>query len=77
MSAENSEDAVTDTSNLYYVHHSDKPGHLFIPEKLNDLNYPMWSKSMTHAIFQIQKVIATITQGTMFVSPYYIKIKSL
>jgi len=32
---------------------------------------------MTHAIFQIQKVIVIITQGTMFVSSYYIQIKSL
>jgi len=32
---------------------------------------------MTHASFHIQKVIATINQGMMFVSSYYIQIESL
>jgi len=35
-----------------------------------------FSQKNTLAVFHIQKVIATITQGTMFVV-YYIKIKSL
>jgi len=34
-------------------------------------------EQMNDSIFQIQKVIAIIIQGTMFVSSYYIKIKSL
>jgi len=77
MSAENSKDALMDISNSYYVHHSDQPGHLLVPNKLNDSNYRTWSKSMTHAIFLIKKAIVTITQGTMSVLSYYIKIKSL
>ena len=39
-----------DPSNLYFVHHSDHPGHMLIPKKLNGTNYPSWSKSMIHAL---------------------------
>ena len=61
MSVENSKDVITNTSNPYYVHHSDQLRQLLVLEKLNGSNYPTWSKSMTHAIFQIQKDIVTIT----------------
>jgi len=49
MYAENSKDAITDTSNSYYVHHLDQSEHLPVLEKLNGSNYPTWRKSMTHA----------------------------
>ena len=145
--------SLTDLSHPYYVHHSDQPGHMLVPTKLNGSNYQSWKKSMTHAliakkklgfvddtipmpsqakkplefdlwnqcnsmilswlthsvepdiaagmvhaktarqvwedlrnqfsqknaaaIYQIQKSIATITQGTMSIASYYIKIKAL
>jgi len=56
MSSENSKHTVTDTSNLYYIHHSDQPGHLLVPKKLNGSNYPTWSKSMTHAFIAKNKI---------------------
>ncbi|KAL5763422.1 hypothetical protein ACOSP7_019686 [Xanthoceras sorbifolium] len=142
-----------DPSNPYFVHHSDQPGHMLVPTKLNGANYPSWSKSMilaltaknkigfidgsieppsetehpteyalwnqcnsmiiswlTHsvepdlakgvvhakmarqvwedfkdqfsqknaaAIYQIQKSLATLSQGTMTISVYFTKLKSL
>nr|CAD1830596.1 unnamed protein product [Ananas comosus var. bracteatus] len=142
-----------DPSHPYYVHHSDQPGHMLVPVKLNGANYQSWSKAMIHAltaknklgfidgsleapsqkekptefalwnqcnslilswlthsvetdmaegvihaktayqvwsdlkdqfsqknapaIFQIQKSIATISQGSMSVASYYIKLKAL
>ncbi|KAH0987381.1 hypothetical protein GBA52_014558, partial [Prunus armeniaca] len=30
----------TDTSNPYYVHSSDHPGHMLVPTKLNGAKYP-------------------------------------
>ncbi|KAL3513054.1 hypothetical protein ACH5RR_025771 [Cinchona calisaya] len=140
-------------SHPYYVHHSDQPGHMLVPIKLNGANYQSWSKAMIHAltaknklgfidgslqaqsqeekptefalwnqcnslilswlthsvetdmaegvihaktayqvwsdfkdqfsqknapaIFQIQKSIATISQGSMSVASYYTKLKAL
>ncbi|KAK3027168.1 hypothetical protein RJ639_042434 [Escallonia herrerae] len=45
-----------DPSNPHFVHHSDHPGHLFIPIKLNGANYPSWSKSMIHAVTAKNKI---------------------
>ncbi|KAL8110493.1 hypothetical protein AgCh_026274 [Apium graveolens] len=45
-----------DTSNPYFVHHSDQPGHMLVPIKLDDPNYPSWSKSMVHALTAKNKV---------------------
>ena len=48
MYVKNSINIVTDTSNPYYVYHSDQPKHLFVPEKLNGSNYPTWLKLSRH-----------------------------
>ncbi|XP_068503970.1 uncharacterized protein [Phaseolus vulgaris] len=145
--------AAMDPTNLYYVHHSDQPGHMLVSTKLNDANYQSWKTTMVHAltakkklgfvdgtiempsqekdpsqfelwnqcnsmilswlshsieaeitagvihgktarqvwedlrdqfaqknapaIFQIQKAITTMSQGTMTVASYYIKLKAL
>ncbi|KAM1434699.1 hypothetical protein ACFX2I_042754 [Malus domestica] len=45
-----------DSSNPFYVHHSDSPGHMLVPEKLNGSNYPSWSKSMIHALTAKNKI---------------------
>lgn len=45
-----------DSSNPYYVHHSDHPGHMLVPTKLNSANYPSWSKSMVHALTAKKKI---------------------
>jgi len=52
----NSKDAIMDTSNSYYIHHSDQLENLLVPKKLNDSNYPTWSKSITHALIAKNKV---------------------
>ncbi|XP_073119563.1 uncharacterized protein [Henckelia pumila] len=45
-----------DLSNPYLVHHSDQPGHILVPTKLNGSNYPSWSKSMIHALTTKNKI---------------------
>ncbi|XP_021802635.1 uncharacterized protein LOC110746704 [Prunus avium] len=45
-----------DTSNPYYVHSSDHPGHMLVPTKLNGANYPPWSKSKIHALTAKNKI---------------------
>ncbi|XP_073121310.1 uncharacterized protein [Henckelia pumila] len=45
-----------DLSNPYLVHHSDQPGHILVPTKLNGSNYPSWSKSMIHALTAKNKI---------------------
>jgi hypothetical protein len=45
-----------DSSNPYYIHPSDHPGHLLVPTKLNGTNYPSWSRSMIHALTAKNKV---------------------
>ncbi|KAL8156435.1 hypothetical protein AgCh_001503 [Apium graveolens] len=45
-----------DTSNPYFIHHSDQPGHMLVPIKLDGPNYPSWSKSMVHALTAKNKV---------------------
>lgn len=153
MGDESSKAGNMDPSHPYYVHHSDQPGHMLVPVKLNGANYQSWSKAMIHAltaknklgfidgsleapsqeekptefalwnqcnslilswlthsvetdmaegvihaktayqvwsdlkdqfsqknapaIFQIQRSIATISQGSMSVASYYIKLKAL
>jgi len=69
MSAKNFKDAVIDTSNPYYVHHSDQPRHLLVPEKLNDSNYPTWSKSMTHALITKNKIGFIDAQSVLLQRP--------
>ncbi|KAL3538213.1 hypothetical protein ACH5RR_001579 [Cinchona calisaya] len=153
MGDESSKAGNMNPSHPYYVHHSDQPGHMLVPIKLNGANYQSWSKAMIHAltaknklgfidgslqapsqeekptefalwnqcnslilswlthsietdmaegvihaktayqvwsdfkdqfsqknapaIFQIQKSIATISQGSMSVASYYTKLKAL
>ncbi|KAL5763065.1 hypothetical protein ACOSP7_019329 [Xanthoceras sorbifolium] len=45
-----------DPSNPYFVHHSDQPGHMLVPTKLNGANYPSWSKSMILALTAKNKI---------------------
>ncbi|XP_024031879.1 uncharacterized protein LOC112094638 [Morus notabilis] len=45
-----------DSSSPYFVHHSDQPGHVLVPTKLNGSNYPSWSKSMIHALTAKNKI---------------------
>ncbi|PNX84751.1 hypothetical protein L195_g040814, partial [Trifolium pratense] len=45
-----------DSSNPYYIHPSDHPGHLLVPTKLNGTNYPSWSISMIHALTAKNKI---------------------
>ncbi|XP_071723845.1 uncharacterized protein [Rutidosis leptorrhynchoides] len=45
-----------DSRNPYYVHHSDQPGHMLVPTKLNGANYQSWSKAMIHALIAKNKV---------------------
>jgi len=40
---------LTNPSHPYHVHHSDQPGHMLVPIKLNGSNYQSWKKSMIHA----------------------------
>ncbi|KAK9077344.1 hypothetical protein SSX86_005681 [Deinandra increscens subsp. villosa] len=57
--AEKNQDSKTtevDTSSPYYVHHSDQPGHMLVPIKLNGANYQSWSKSMIHALTAKNKI---------------------
>nr|KJB75132.1 hypothetical protein B456_012G026000 [Gossypium raimondii] len=58
----------SDPSHSFFVHHSDQPGHLLIPIKLNGANYQSWSKAMIH---QSSK------SRNMSVASYYIKLKML
>jgi len=48
--------SLTDPSHPYYVHHSDQPGHMLVPTKLNGSNYQSWKKSMTHALIAKKKL---------------------
>ncbi|XP_012833154.1 PREDICTED: uncharacterized protein LOC105954028 [Erythranthe guttata] len=45
-----------DSSNPFFIHHSDQPGHMLVPTKLNGSNYPSWSKSMIHALTAKNKI---------------------
>ncbi|KAI4318108.1 hypothetical protein L6164_025916 [Bauhinia variegata] len=45
-----------DPSNPLFVHHSDHPGHMLVPTKLNGSNYQSWSKSMIHALTAKNKI---------------------
>ena len=45
-----------DSSNPYFVHHSDQPGHVLVSTKLNGANYPSWSKAMIHALTAKNKI---------------------
>ena len=45
-----------DSSNLYFVHHSDHSRHMLVPMKLNGANYQSWSKSMIHALTVKNKI---------------------
>ncbi|KAH7570844.1 hypothetical protein JRO89_XS05G0206300 [Xanthoceras sorbifolium] len=45
-----------DPFNPYFVHHSDQPGHMLVPTKLNGANYPSWSKSMILALTAKNKI---------------------
>ncbi|KAI5338735.1 hypothetical protein L3X38_018007 [Prunus dulcis] len=45
-----------DSSNPYFFHHSDHPGHMLVPEKLNGANYSSWSQSMIHALIAKNKL---------------------
>jgi len=38
------------SSNPYFLQHSDHPSLMLVPIKLNGINYPSWSKSMIHAL---------------------------
>ncbi|KAG6401762.1 hypothetical protein SASPL_138627 [Salvia splendens] len=52
----NTKNTSLDPSHPYYVHHSDQPGHLLVPTKLNGTNYQSWSRSMLHALTAKSKV---------------------
>ncbi|KAJ0009951.1 hypothetical protein Pint_34666 [Pistacia integerrima] len=45
-----------DPSNPFFVHHSDHPGLMLVPTKLNSTNYQSWSKSMIHALTAKNKI---------------------
>ncbi|XP_034223843.1 uncharacterized protein LOC117634050 [Prunus dulcis] len=45
-----------DSSHPYFVSHSDHPGLMLVPTKLNGTNYPSWSKSMIHALTAKNKI---------------------
>ncbi|KAL3538662.1 hypothetical protein ACH5RR_002028 [Cinchona calisaya] len=50
MGDESSKAGNMNPSHPYYVHHSDQPGHMLVPIKLNGANYQSWSKAMIHAL---------------------------
>jgi hypothetical protein len=52
----NNKSSDMDSSNPYYIHPSDHPGHLLVPTKLNGTNYPSWSISMIHALTAKNKI---------------------
>jgi hypothetical protein len=52
----NNKSSNMDSSNPYYIHPSDHPGHLLVPTKLNGTNYPSWSISMIHALTAKNKI---------------------
>jgi len=52
----NNNNSYMDSSNPYYIHPSNHPGHLLVPPKLNGTNYSSWSKSMVNALTTKNKV---------------------
>ena len=46
----NSKNPDTDSTHPYFVHQSDHPNLMLVLIKLNDTNYPSWSKSMIYAL---------------------------
>lgn len=44
------------TTSPYFVNHSDQPGYMLVPTKLNGSNYASWSKSMVHALTAKNKI---------------------
>ncbi|RVX15598.1 Retrovirus-related Pol polyprotein from transposon RE1 [Vitis vinifera] len=51
-----SENKTIDPSHPLYIHHSDQPGHVLVPIKLNGVNYQSWSKAVIHALTAKKKI---------------------
>ncbi|RVW14960.1 Retrovirus-related Pol polyprotein from transposon RE1 [Vitis vinifera] len=54
--ASRSENKTIDPSHTLYIHHSDQPGHVLVPIKLNGVNYQSWSKTVIHALTAKKKI---------------------
>ena len=54
--ASGSENKTIDPSHPLYIHHSDQPGHVLVPIKLNGVNYQSWSKAVIHALTTKKKI---------------------
>eukprot|EP00261_Vitis_vinifera_P017674 XP_010647452.1 PREDICTED: uncharacterized protein LOC104878578 [Vitis vinifera] len=54
--ASGSENKTIDPSHPLYIHHSDQPGHVLVPIKLNGVNYQSWSKAVIHALTAKKKI---------------------
>ncbi|KAL6311111.1 hypothetical protein AAG906_025863 [Vitis piasezkii] len=54
--ASGSEYKTIDPSHPLYIHHSDQPGHVLVPIKLNGVNYQSWSKAVIHALTAKKKI---------------------
>ena len=52
----NDNDSSMDSSNPYFIHHSDHPNHMLVLTKLNSANYQSWSKHMIHALTAKNKI---------------------
>ncbi|RVW97878.1 Retrovirus-related Pol polyprotein from transposon RE1 [Vitis vinifera] len=50
------ENKTIDPSHPLYIHHSDQPGHVLVPIKLNGVNYQSWSKAVIHALTAKKKI---------------------
>jgi gag-polypeptide of LTR copia-type/Integrase core domain/Retrotransposon gag protein/GAG-pre-integrase domain len=47
---------VLDPSSPFFLHHSDNPGIILVPQLLTESNYPAWSRAMTMALSSKNKL---------------------